>query len=185
MYQPKFQITPALAKALMSIEADRQLFTSYALDVKKLTGVRETARAAATHFSTQLDGNLLTLDEVADVIKGAHLTGREAAEKEVRLYSQALEELERLAGSVQSLSEENIKRIYAFVVGSALKASEYREDQKVLQNSAPGALPYTPPEAEVVAELMVELVTWVNEQLSSRELPIPLIAGLKHARNFE
>ncbi len=60
MFSPVYRITPAITKALMSIEADRQAVSDLPIDVTVLASLRETARLVSTHYSTQIEGNRLT-----------------------------------------------------------------------------------------------------------------------------
>ena len=50
MFAPKFKLTPAIAKALMEIEACRQSILRLPLSVPMLESLRRTARLLSTHF---------------------------------------------------------------------------------------------------------------------------------------
>jgi Fic family protein len=65
-----------------------------------------------THFSTQIEGNRLTLPEVRAAIKGARMPGRERDEREVRDHYLALGAMEELSERLGSLSEEDIRRLH-------------------------------------------------------------------------
>jgi hypothetical protein len=73
----------------MAIEGDRQAIMELPVNVEVLAGLRDTARLAATHYSTQIEGNRLTQAQVAEALAGAHFPGRERDEAEVRNYSVA------------------------------------------------------------------------------------------------
>jgi len=181
MFEPNYTLTLAITKALMAIEADRQAVGHLPIDVEMLRGLRESARLAATHFSTQIEGNRLTQPQVADVIKGARFPGRERDEKEVKDYYQALEEVERLAAGKRSpVSIANIQHIHALVMGSGAKATAFRSEQNVIKNSETGGIVYMPPAAKDVPALMADMVDWINAQLRSNELPVPLVAAITH-----
>ena len=66
MFTPTFRITPAITKALMEIEACRQAVMALPIDIAMLKSLRETARIAATHYSTMIEGNRLTEIALAD-----------------------------------------------------------------------------------------------------------------------
>jgi hypothetical protein len=53
-FNPIFQITPALTKVLMDIEASRQAVSELPITIKVLESLRESARLTATHYSTQI-----------------------------------------------------------------------------------------------------------------------------------
>lgn len=178
MYKPNFTITTQMAKALMSIEADRQALGSLPVDVEMLKGLRESARLAATHFSTQIEGNRLTQAQVAEVVRGAQFPGRERDAKEVKDYYQALEWVEKRAELPPPITIADIQRIHALVLGSGQKATPFRGEQNVIRNSLTGGIVYLPPVAADVPALMEDLVSWIDAEL--HELPIPLVAAVAH-----
>ena len=85
MFQPRFIITPAITKALMVIEADRQVAAGRPLTARMLDSLRRTARLLSTHYSTQIEGNQLSPAQVEAVIAGeGNFPGRERDEAEVK-----------------------------------------------------------------------------------------------------
>jgi hypothetical protein len=76
VFKPNFRITPKITSALMQIEACRQAIDELPIDVTVLRRLRETAALMTTHFSTQIEGNRLTLPEVRAAIKGERMPGR-------------------------------------------------------------------------------------------------------------
>ena len=70
MFTPDFQITAALTKLLMNIEASRQAVSSLPITVPVLTSLRESARLTSTHYFTQIEGNRLTQEQVEEVLRG-------------------------------------------------------------------------------------------------------------------
>ena len=71
MFAPQFRITMLITKALMSVEADRQAIIDLPIDVEMLRSLRQTARLAATHYSTQIEGNRLTQSQAEETLFGA------------------------------------------------------------------------------------------------------------------
>jgi Fic family protein len=180
MFEPQYRITPEITKALMAIEADRQAVAALPIDVELLASLHESARLLSTHYSTQIEGNRLTQAQVKDALAGATFPGRKRDEAEVRNYYRALEEVERMAGKAGSLTVPMVQRIHGLVMTGRNKASSLRDGQNVIRDSRSGAIVYMPPEAGDVAALMRDLVQWFNGQTKSRELPVPLVAGLAH-----
>lgn len=181
MFKPAFTITPAMAKVLMSIEADRLAVDELPMDVAMLAGLRESAKLLATHYSTQIEGNRLTQQQVAQAVAGSRFPGRERDESEVRHYYQALREVERLASQAdQALTEMTIQVLHGLVMSGKAAASPYRDGQNVIRDSQSGGIVYLPPESADVPALMADLVAWIQEQITSNELPVPLIAGIAH-----
>lgn len=180
MFAPRFEITPSIAKALMTIEADRQAIEQLPIDVEMIASLRETARLRATHYSTQIEGNRLTEVQVKQTLSGAQFPGRERDEAEVRNYYRALEEVERLAQSRGVISEEEVQRIHGWVLEGRATPTPYRDGQNVIRDSRSGEIVYLPPEATDVPILMGELVNWIGANLASQELPVPILAALAH-----
>ena len=164
----------------MSIEADRQAINDLPYDVEMLASLRESARLIATHYSTQIEGNRLTQIQVNESIAGARLPGRERDVVEVRNYYRAIEEVELFGQSFAPISESEIRRVHALVMGGRPAATPYRDGQNVIRDSTSGSIVYMPPEAPDVPELMKSLVAWLCDMLDRDALPIPVAAALAH-----
>lgn len=181
MFQPRFSLKPRAVKALMAIEADRQVVATLPLTAKMLDSLRRTARLLSTHFSTQIEGNRLTAAQVVAVVEGeGAFPGRERDEAEVRHYFAALEHVERLGRERGPLAERGIRTIHGLVMTGRAKPTAYRKSQNVIRDGRTGRIVYMPPEAKDVPGLMRDLVSWVNAGLAGRDLPVPVIAGLAH-----
>ena len=181
MFEPRFSLTPHATKSLMAIEADRQVVTRLPLTIRMLENLRRSARLVSTHFSTQIEGNRLTADQVQAVVeKGRAFPGRERDEAEVRNYFAALEFVERLGRENSRLTEREVRTIHGLVMIGRAKATPYRDGQNVIRDSRTGRTVYLPPEAKDVPILMRELVSWVNATRGENQLPIPVMAALAH-----
>ncbi len=180
MFNPRFQITPEIASALMQIEAVRRELSGLVIQPQLLISLRETATLTSTHFSTQIEGNRLTLPEVKAALKGAKFPGRERDETEVRNHFFAFEHMEKLAASPSPLQETEIQQLHGLVMTGKIKPSPYRTQQNVIKDSGNGNIVYLPPEAPDVPLLMAELVAYVNDATANSKLPVPIIAGLAH-----
>lgn len=182
-FNPKFLITNSIANNLLEIERIKEGIKTLPINPTLLVSLRETAKLQTIHYSTQIEGNRLTQDEVKDLItqkKVVSNTGRVRDEKEIKGYYTALDYIEKLAKTNSQITEENIKHIHALVVGggsSKVKPSEYREGQNVITDSLSGNIVYMPPEAKDVPILMKEFVTWIN---NTKDVPIPILASIIH-----
>ena len=118
MFTPKFSITPHVAKALMRIEAAKQAVSDLPMTARVQSKLRETARLLSTHYSTQIEGNRLTLGEAEEVVqKHKHFPDRKLDEREVLGYYQALHTIEKVAIKHMHISELTIKTLHALVMG--------------------------------------------------------------------
>lgn len=181
MFKPNYQITSLVAKALMRIEAAKQAVMDLPITTTVLSSLRETARLYSTHYSTQIEGNRLTLKQAERVIhKEEHFPGRERDEKEVLGYYRALDEIERLSKS-KKITQTHLKTIHALVMSSGkskVKPTPYREGQNVIKDSRTGRIVYMPPEAKDVPVLMRDLVDWIAK--TEKEIPAPLRSAIIH-----
>src|SRR5437016_12447823 len=129
-FNPTFAITPAMASDLMRIEAVKQAIYDLPITPRVLANLRETARLFSTHYSTMIEGNRLTQEQVAQVIGGdQHFPGRERDQDEVKGYYAALDEVEHLAKRGQKLSEATVQKLHALVMGGGktrVKSTPYR-----------------------------------------------------------
>jgi len=165
----------------MRIEAVKQAIQTLPITPFVLANLRETARLFSTHYSTRIEGNRLTQEQVAQVIAGhQHFPGRERDQEEVKGYYAALDEVERLANRREKISEATVQRLHALVMGGGktrVKVTPYRDGQNVIRDARSNAIVYLPPEPRDVPPLMGQLMNWIN---SEDELPVPIKAGIAH-----
>ncbi|BAF60635.1 uncharacterized conserved protein [Pelotomaculum thermopropionicum SI] len=181
-WQPRYTITPAIARFLMEIEAAKAVVEHTPLPPWVENKLREKARVRASHYSTYIEGNRLTFEEAESVIKDekASVQGREHDAGEVRNYWNALLRVEEWAAQKAPLTEDLIRKLHAAVMkGRRAKPTPYRDGQNVIRDASTGAIVYMPPEAKDVPALMGEMVAW-NSQAERENLPVPLIAALVH-----
>jgi Fic family protein len=180
-FKPVFTITAAIAGNLMRIEAVRQAIELLPITPRVLASLRETARLFSTHYSTMIEGNRLTQEQVVQVIgKEQHFPGRERDEGEVKGYYAALDEVERAARYHEAVTEAALQRLHALVMGGGktrVRPTPYRDGQNVIRDSRSSGMVYMPPEAKDVPLLMKQLVAWLKRQ---DELPVPILAGIAH-----
>ena len=182
-FNPNYIITNSMTNNLLEIERVKEGIKSLPINPKLLNSLRETAKLSTIHYSTQIEGNRLSMEEVKDLIGSKKVisnTGRIRDEKEIKGYYVALDYIEKLAKSKSPITESNIKHIHALVTGGGstnVKHSEYREGQNVIKDSLSGNIVYMPPEAKDVAGLMKAFVKWIN---NANDIPIPIKASIIH-----
>ena len=167
----------------MRIEAAKQAVGYLPITPTMLAALRETARLVSTHYSTMIEGNQLSRDQVSRVIeRQEHFPGRERDEREVLGYYAALERVEKLAGAAGNVTEAHVQTLHALVMAGGrkrVKPTAYRDGQNVIRDGRTGRIVYMPPEAKDVAPLMRALVAWVAGS-EADELPCPVRAGIAH-----
>lgn len=182
LWLPRYTLTPAIARALMDIEAARAVVEQTPLTPAAEAELRHRARIRSTHYSTSIEGNRLTLAEAEQVVEGkkAQFHGRERDVDEVKNYWNALLRIEEWAAKKIPFTEELVRKLHALIKeGARAKPTPYRDGQNAIRDSASGTIIYLPPEAKDVPALMAALVEWVD-RAEKEGLPVPLIAGLAH-----
>lgn len=180
-FSPVYQITPKIANGLIQIEAVKQKALHLPLNPMVLASLRETAKLYTAHYSTRIEGNQLTPDQIQKVLKHKeHFPGRERDEREIKAYFTALQQVEQWAARGVSIDENLIRYLHALVMSDGrhtVKPTPYRDGQNVIQDAHTREIVYMPPEAKDVPRLMRELVKWLS---ASSELPGPLVASIVH-----
>ncbi len=180
-FEPNYHINPQLTEYLLEIEGHKEVINVLPVTPQMVASLRETARLLTTHYSTQIEGNQLSPDEVKQIAEGKKggFPGRERDEREVRNYFRALEYIESELEKGTPISTHLIQTIHSLVFIGTKKKTPYREDQNVIRNSS-GGIVYMPPEAHDVPPLMNGLIEWIDTEIKSKKLPAPVIAGLAH-----
>jgi Fic family protein len=180
-FEPIYEITPAIAQILIRIEATKEKVAHLPLTPNVLINLRESARLRSTHFSTKIEGNRLTQEQVISVItKHKNIPGRERDEKEVKGYYIALSELEKWVARDIPITEHQIQLLHALVMADGktmVKPTPYRDGQNVIYEGGTRRIVYLPPEAQDVPKLMKDLITWIKQ---SNNIPAPIVAAIAH-----
>lgn len=167
----------------MRIEAAKAAVGYLPITASVLASLRETARLFTTHYSTMIEGNRLTQEQVSKVVgKKQHFPGRERDEREVLGYYEALAKVEELAAGNSAVTEKQIQMMHGLVMaggGKKVKPTPFRDGQNVIRDGRSKRIVYVPPEAKDVPGLMKELAGWINAW-AKKELPCPIRAGIAH-----
>jgi Fic family protein len=182
-FEPKFTITSKIAGFLMRIEAAKEAVIYLPINTAVLASLRKTARLYSAHYSTQIEGNRLTQEQVSEVVeKQQHFPGRQRDEREVLGYYAALEAVEQFAALKRAVTERHIKLLHGLVMAggaSRAKPTPFRDGQNVIRDSRTNRIVYLPPESKDVPALMQELLTWINSA-ADQNVPCPICAGIAH-----
>ncbi|MFR3312844.1 MAG: Fic family protein [Alphaproteobacteria bacterium] len=175
-FSPKYTVTAQMLANLAKIEVIKQQFENQPISPQLLLSLRESAKVATIHYSTQIEGNRLTGKEVAEALKGRKLPQREKDEQEVKAYYKAWNAMEEAVVANRSFDEKLIANIHSLVEASK-SIIPYRDNQNAIYDSETGAKIYLPPEAKDVPEMMQDFCQWVQ---NAGNLPVPLVAGIVH-----
>lgn len=174
-----YSFTPSIVRNLQVIERVRENIRLTIMPPLLADELRQKAVIRSTHYSTQIEGNRLTLKETEEVIQqNKRFADRERDVREVEGYFRALQQVESWVATGKGITAARIRKIHALLYyGKGAKATVWRDGQNVIR-SGDGAIVYMPPEASDVPVLMEELVNWINQHAD--ELPVPVVAGIAH-----
>lgn len=180
-FSPRYIITNKIMTDLLRIERAKEQVAHMPLTPAIIRSLRESARLCTTHYSTMIEGNGLSLDQVAAVVKHkGHFPGRERDEHEVLGYYAALAQVTSWGMQRVKITGEIVQTIHALVMAGGkvrVRPTPYRDGQNVIRDGRSGAIVYLPPEARDVDDLMSALIDWVGK---NREMPVPLVAAIAH-----
>jgi Fic family protein len=183
MFKPIFSITIPLSQLLIRLEELRHDIQNLPVTPTVLASLRESARLRTVHFSTYIEGNRLTIEQVEELVKGGStFPGRKRDEAEILGYYAALEQVKMLSSRSRSMSEKDVQMLHGLVMGGgkvSITPTPYRDGQNAIYDGASRSIVYLPPEAHDVPGLMADLVAWIV-QSEQDQLPCPLLAAIAH-----
>lgn len=183
-FRPHYAITPSIKKNINRIEVVKEKLLQMSLSPKMLRILRETTRLHTTHYSTMIEGNRLSVEQIEGVIKHEQtIGGRERDEAEVKGYYKALKQIEVWADKNMEISEVLIKKLHALIMAGGngrVKPTPYRMGQNVIRDGRTRSIVYLPPEAQDVSSLMQQFVVWIQKTEDSSEVICPLKAAIVH-----
>lgn len=175
-FNPKYTITNSIANNILKIEQLKDQIKNLPVTPHLMASLRESAKLTTTHYSTQIEGNRLTQEQVIEVIKNKKcIPKRKRDEDEIKGYYKAIQFVEKLAMKKTLISEEDLNKIHTLVENN--KEIKYRDGQNVITDSSTGEIVYMPPEAEDVPILMKDFINWLN---LDKETPILIKAAIAH-----
>lgn len=179
-FKPNFTINNNILTALVEIEKIKDKIKNYQITPTIIKTLRESVKLQSIHYSTMIEGNRLTQQEVQEVIQNNKtITGKQRDEKEIKGYYLALNFVEQ--NNKKIITEDIIKKIHALVVGEGrnrVKPTNYRDGQNVIRDSISGRIVYMPPETKDVPLLMKEFVEYINNNIDI--MPTPILASIVH-----
>jgi Fic family protein len=136
----------------------------------------------AVHFSTKIEGNHLSRDQVTRALQAKKRQPRSRDLREILNYSRARKSAKEWVRMGRPFSEEWVllhhKELLQGIVRGKLRG-HYREARCVIQDSRSGAVVYMAADARDVPPLMKGLLRWLREQ-SVRKASALLTAAQFH-----
>lgn len=164
----RWALTDRMTEALRRISACRELLDEYLADTEPWHGaIRKQVMASVVHYSTKIEGNRLTREQVEAVIAGEVIEAPEKDKTEAVNYLRAMEWARTRADDPGwHLSHDTLTTLH-FLVGQNLGTDyeplgKYREHQNTVSDRATGQVIYWPPRPEDLRSVLDEFVEWAR-----------------------
>ncbi len=175
-YHPAFTIRTSLLTKVERIAALREQIRAAAVDLAWVPALQKDSRSRNVHASTAIEGNPLTLEQVRALEAGRSLSASSPrSEREVLNYFAGLHYIEQHS-NIERIRHEDIFELHRILADGVMdqgQAGRYRTIQVRVGQ-------YTPPPAQDVSPLMMELLDWWNGPAS--ELSPVLSSAILHYR---
>lgn len=180
MFHPNFTYTDRIVNNLIEITSARDTVLNAYIIPKWEVALRREALIKATHASTAIEGNPLTLEEVSMLAIGREITATQKAKQEVLNYLNVLDNIDRYQENGR-ITEEAVLKLHEDLTKDALEhpgyEGKYRDMQVYVGNRMTGEVSFRPPPPEEVPNQMRELIEWLN--LAQQIHPV-IMAGITH-----
>ena len=177
----EFVYTDALVRALLEIERYKTALDYLPLPTRERQRLMYEAKLKKTHFSTSIEGNVLSYNQVEKVVSKKTDENRLGAEQEVMNYWDALTYLEEEAKKKTPITLSFILSLHDIIIKKgALKKIPFRSPTPAgmlfaVYDSSTREAEYIPPEAKDVEPLLKELISWFG---SHEALPAPVLSAI-------
>jgi len=167
MYAPNYTISDALLGTIAEIESYRScIATSYILPVREV-GLRYRATVEATHSSTSIEGNPLTIKQVELALSNQSskpVTRHQYAEREVRNYKKALDFVDKRKNRTEPITTTDILQIHAYVMDGLLPAEKTGAFRKndIYITGEEDSVAYVGPSAKRLQKEVSSLLAWLE-----------------------
>jgi Fic family protein len=135
LFEPRYSITPNMAKKLMNIQAANTLVEQLPLPANVLSELQRESSVRRVILSTKIEGTALDERQMREAI---HAQSPKGEEQEVVNLWKAMEYLDQCANRRLPLTEDLIKKLHAIIQvisgGRRPKISEYRTQQNAVKN---------------------------------------------------
>ena len=179
MFHPNFIYTQNMVNDLLKINSIRNFIVNAHLLVEMEVSFKREALLKSAHYSTAIEGNPLTLNEVDKLARGLKVSSDENAQQGVLNYLNVLKKLD-MYSSDEKITKESILKLHHDINYQILDdnclCGKYRTVPVFMSNNL-GEVIFTPPSAYLVEREMEKFIKWIN---NLGDLNPVIAAGIVH-----
>ena len=176
----QYQITNRTLNNIVEITRLTDAITSKKIPPAAYRRMARETLAKAAHYSTRIEGNPLTLEQVKSLIDGREVIAQRRAKNEVQNYITVLENISAYHKEGY-ISLEDVLRMHGDLtygtLDNPMACGRLRDVQNYVVSGS--RVIYTPPPPAKVKAMMDELVSWINSD-EARGLHPVIQAGISH-----
>ncbi len=178
----EFKYTTDLVNSLLKIEKYKTALDYLYLPTREKQKLMYEAKLKKTHFSTSIEGNVLSYNQVERVVSNKQ-GNRINAEQEVQNYWDALTFLEEEKKKNTKIDKEFILTLHDIIQKKGkLSRIPFRGETPpqvlfAVYDSVTRQAEYIPPEYSDIEPLINELINWYY---NNQDLPAPILASIIH-----
>lgn len=170
VFKPKYTISDEVTVDLSEIERITSELSQTNIPTQVLEHIKKQCLVALTHFSTQIEGNKLSMEQVSGVVEKQKTYGLVRDEKEVKNYFHLLEQIPTLINKNNKIvSTQLILKCHSEMLNGIVEKKLkgiFRDAQNAIYEAGTGSLIYLPPESKAVEGLVNDLCAWLHETKS-------------------
>ncbi len=181
-FQPTLTITSEIIGLLESIARKHGELSSHRHSLNDQTSIETSAAIDAVHFSTKIEGNSLTRDQVTAALQFRSKRPYTRDLREIVNYARTRTRLREWSNKKKPFNDEWVLCHHAELLNGIVKGKlrgHYRNAQCVIQDAKSKNLVYMAPEAKDVAALMTECLKMLRKN-RAKGMSVPLLAAHFH-----
>ncbi len=177
MFNPRYQITNKILTGIASIEAAREVIENAPLVPYWERQFREDRIVRTVHYSTALEGNPLSIEEVRKVLDGdgQDVRAYQRDIQEVINYRNVVKYIETLQRGANHITKEHLFEIHRLTVDRIVPEEEigtFRNREWGTRNSETGEISFVAPNPRDVPHLIDEFYEWLRSDSFTQTHPI-------------
>ena len=157
--ESNYKLTNSIVNHISNISASNAILENLPLPAKLQEELHQVAIIKSTHYSTKIEGNLITLEKVQTLLKGEEIVARPRDILEVTNYKKALDFIYDTDEDISLNMILKIHKILTTNIYEGTLCGHLRVAQNAIYNKD-GGIVFIPPKAEDVETLMMELIEW-------------------------
>lgn len=185
MFNPQYKISNRILNLLTAIATAKVVIDRAKILPKHELRLRRHALIRMTHSSTAIEGNMLNIRQVEDLLANKKIDASLRDIFEAQNYLSALKYIRQIVERKQPITEKIVLKIHQLVMAKTLPAEQsghYRRGPIYVVRRRLGQPPeiiYTGPVAEKVPSAMKNFMAWLRQSAAKEIHPI-IVAGIAH-----